>query len=186
MTHPPPLIQPYDPDWPQQFAQIRAILQAALGEQKQRIEHIGSTSVPSLAAKAIIDIDLVYATAAEFGNIKQSLEQLGYWHAGDQGIPQREVFKRAGKLPSHPVLDTIRHHLYACPVDSEELRRHLSFRDHLRTYPSARETYEQLKIEIAQAAQQDPKTYAHLKEKRAREFVLSILAQTEGGPDRTR
>ena len=171
------LIHPYNPDWPKQFQQLREIL---LGDipVSATLEHVGSTAVPNLPAKAIIDMDLVYVNPSDFLALKEHLEGLGYYHNGNQGIPQREAFKRSSAKPSSfSALDSIRHHLYVCPQDSRELRRHLTFRDYLRNHEKARATYAQLKREIAQRANQDRKVYAQMKEKAARAFVEEILAK---------
>lgn len=168
------LIQNYQTKWPQQFQQIAEILREALGPHHKNIEHIGSTAVPGLAAKPIIDIDIVYINVADFSNIKLALESLGYFHNGDQGILDRAVFKR---LPNahHPILDQITHHLYACSVESPELKRHLLFRDYLKQTPTAKAAYEALKFELAEAAEQDRKRYAKLKEAQAKSMVESFL-----------
>jgi len=169
------LILPYSPDWESQFLRIRELLATALGTTHLRIEHIGSTAVPGLAAKPIIDIDIVHAKDASFQPIIDALASLGYFHNGDQGIPGREVFKRRKPSAGHPVLDQLQHHLYACPEDSPELNRHLHFRDYLRINQAARNEYSQLKSDIAAAAGQDRKQYAILKETRARDFVEACL-----------
>lgn len=173
------LIQPYHKSWEKDFILIKEIIIDLLGESYLEIEHIGSTAVPGLAAKPIIDIDLVYHQIDEFDKIKEGLESLGYYHNGNQGIPQREVFKRNKKSHYHEVLDGIDHHLYVCPANSPELKRHLLFRDYLRTHDDVREEYEDLKYEIARIAQQDKKVYAKLKEEMAREFIGEILMNCE-------
>lgn len=168
------LLQDYQDEWPAQFQQIRGILQEVLAAHCQSIEHIGSTSVPGLAAKPIIDIDIVYQYPNDFAGIKPALEKLAYYHNGNQGIKDREVFKR-NKGAEHPILDQIPHHLYACPSTSEELNRHLLFRDYLRKNPAASAQYQQLKYQIAAEARQDRKLYAQLKEKQARSMIESFL-----------
>lgn len=170
------LIQPYQADWAADFLQISNLLILTLDGIDCVVEHIGSTSVPGLAAKPIIDIDLVLPASADLAEVVRRLASLGYTQVGDQGIPQREVFKRLDPMSAHPVLDRINHHLYVCPSGSPELRRHLAFRDYLRTHEWAREEYASLKQEIALAARQDRKTYAALKEERARDFVEGILS----------
>jgi GrpB-like predicted nucleotidyltransferase (UPF0157 family) len=169
------LIQEYDPVWKKDFQTIKAILQSALRGIHVEIEHIGSTSVPGLAAKPIIDIDIVLHIKAAFNEVNARLSKIGYYHNGDQGIPTREVFKRKVPSVNHEVLDNIVHHLYVCPFDSPELNRHLLFRDHLRSNASAREAYEKIKREIAEAANHEYKAYAEMKESQAREFILSII-----------
>jgi GrpB-like predicted nucleotidyltransferase (UPF0157 family) len=139
------------------------------------IEHIGSTSVPHLAAKPIIDIDIVYGKEIPFEEIKSSLEKLGYYHNGNQDIEDREIFKRFPSTKKHTVLDLIRHHLYVCPAHSQELKRHLLLRDYLRNNNIEREEYEKIKYRIAEMANQNKKEYARLKEVSAREFIDAII-----------
>ncbi|RZK70281.1 MAG: GrpB family protein [Pedobacter sp.] len=138
------------------------------------IEHVGSTAVPALAAKPIIDIDIIYNEVSDFEQIKKSLEAIGYDHNGDQGIVGREVFKRTGQQKD-AVLDRITHHLYACQYNCPELHRHLLFRDYLRKNKEARNYYQQLKYEIAEEANQDKKVYASLKELKANSFINYII-----------
>ena len=107
------------------------------------------------------------------------MESLGYYHAGDQGIKDREVFKRALKPHPDAILDQISHHLYVCPFESIEWRRHVFFRNYLRTNPSMAEDYQRLKIAIAEAASQDRKQYALLKETRAIAFFDSIFLNAD-------
>jgi GrpB-like predicted nucleotidyltransferase (UPF0157 family) len=171
------LIHPYSSLWPVQFEKIKQELAEALNGLDIKIEHVGSTAVPNLAAKPIIDIDIIYRKP-DFETIKEKLHTIGYEHRGDQGIEDREVFKCMGST-EHPVLDSITHHLYACTTESEELQRHLHLRDHLRKNPAARLEYEKLKYRIAEEAGQDRKKYAALKEIMARDFILSILQQAK-------
>jgi len=126
------LIHPYDPAWANHFRQISETLNAAAGDHLLAIHHIGSTAVPGLAAKPIIDVDMEYEAGTDADLIVSALERLGYYHNGDQGIPGREVFKRQPTDSPHPVLDRIPHHLYLCSSGNEELDRHLRFRDALR------------------------------------------------------
>ncbi|MBN1648567.1 MAG: GrpB family protein [Spirochaetales bacterium] len=169
------LIHDYNPEWPGRFRRIRDVIAESLDNPDITIEHIGSTAVPGFAAKPIIDIDIVFGDYADFADIKSRLELIGYFHNGDQGIPGREAFKRDPAAVKHDILDTISHHLYACPADSAELRRHLLFRDHLRRNARARQEYRELKLELARETDNDRKKYAALKEARAREFVLKIV-----------
>jgi GrpB-like predicted nucleotidyltransferase (UPF0157 family) len=175
------LLQPYNPLWPQQFADLQNVLAAALAGRSVAFEHVGSTAVPGLAAKAIIDIDLVYDAADGFAAITAALAGLGYFHNGNQGIEGREVFKR--KNSGHPVLDAIPHHLYVCLHTCAELRRHLLFRNYLRQHALARNFYQQLKYAIAEEVGQDRKRYAAIKELKATafvDFVVALAANNEG------
>ena len=175
------LIHSYNPDWPRQFQRLCEILLKDI-PIPVAIEHVGSTSVPGLAAKAIIDMDLIYTNTAHFLPIKKHLEGLGYLHKGDLGIPQRDAFKRnKNAISDSNPLDIIPHHLYVCPSDSLELSRHIAFRNYLRKNEKARAAYEQIKIDIAREANQDRKVYAKIKEKAARVFVEEILEKARQG-----
>ena len=169
------LLHPYNPEWEDQFNAIRSTISQALEGLPVAIEHIGSTAVPGLAAKPIIDIDIVYDEVVPFAAIQSALEQLGYYHNGNQGIAGREVFKRSSLAQVHEVLDRISHHLYVCPANSPELRRHIMFRDALLANETARRQYQALKYEIATEAGQDRKRYAALKETRAKAFVEGLI-----------
>lgn len=172
------LIQPYQTCWPEQFEQLNAELLKALPPEVH-IEHVGSTSVPGLAAKPIIDLDMVYFPGEiAFSLIKTALENIRYEHRGNQGIPGREVFRRAAG-GFHPVLDHISHHLYVCPAESPELLNHLQFRDYLRSHPEACQEYAALKYALANEAGQDRKRYALLKEERAKTFFEKIKRLNE-------
>ena len=137
------VVKPYDEAWAQAFEDIRRELEAALGELAIGIEHVGSTSVKGLSAKPIIDIDVVIDNYNVFGEVVAALESIGYFHEGDKGIPEREAFGYEGK--EH----LMKHHLYVCPQNSAELRRHRAFRDFLRSSPEAVKEYSRIKEEGA-------------------------------------
>ena len=137
------VVQPYNEDWSQCFIDIRNEIQNALGSVALRIEHVGSTSVKGLSAKPIIDIDVVIKDYSIFPEVVKRLEEIGYHHEGDQGIPTREAFKYDAKQ------HLLKHHLYVCPEDSPELKRHIAFRDYLKTHPDAVLEYSRIKEEGA-------------------------------------
>jgi GrpB-like predicted nucleotidyltransferase (UPF0157 family) len=173
------LIQEYQESWKDNFLKIQKILLEVLNSLNIRIEHVGSTSVPKLAAKPIIDIDIVFEKNVDFEDIKYALEKIGYYHNGNQGIKDREVFKRTASNNPYEVLDEIAHHLYVCPIDSTELQRHILFRNHLLENEEARLFYQQLKYEIAREVNQDKKKYAELKEIRAKKFIDEAIEKSK-------
>ena len=138
------IVLPYDVAWESAFEAIRAEIQTALGDLMLGIEHVGSTSVKGMSAKPCIDIDVVIRDYSVFDAVVQKLDAIGYIHEGDLGIQDREAFKYADK----PHLMT--HHLYVCPRDSEELHRHIVFRDFLRKNPEAVKKYSRVKETAAQ------------------------------------
>lgn len=171
------LIHSYQESWIVDFSALKTALAEALVTLPISIEHVGSTSVPGLAAKPIIDIDLIFDERVAFEQIKSRLAAVGYQHHGHQGIPGREVFKRGQPTNPHPVLDVIQHHLYGCPEESDEWQKHRLFRDYLLAHEGARVRYQRLKYEIAQKANQDRKRYALLKERQATTFINGVLEE---------
>lgn len=172
------LIQKYTASWETDFLLIKNEIEDALKEVQFSIEHVGSTSVPKLDSKPIIDIDIIYWKREDFIKIKFGLEKIGYYHNGNQGIEDREVFKREGKL-FNKTLDTIQHHLYVCPVNSTALKRHILTRNHLRKNELAREKYQMLKYALAEKANQNRKVYAALKEIYVNSFIDSIIEEEQ-------
>ena len=150
-------VVPYDDQWEDDFRNISEELRSALGDIAVSIEHVGSTSVKGLSAKPIIDIDVVISDYSVFSKVVEVLEEMGYGYEGDLGIPGREAFGYTGK--EH--LRT--HHLYVCPADSEELKRHIAFRDHLRSHPEDAEEYSHIKEEGAALYPDDIEKYIEYK-----------------------
>ena len=95
------VIKEYDPQWPILFEQLRAKFSELLGNMVSAIEHVGSTSVPELAAKPIIDLDVLLASAVYFPETIRRLATLGYEHEGDLGIAGREAFRTPPSLFAH-------------------------------------------------------------------------------------
>jgi GrpB-like predicted nucleotidyltransferase (UPF0157 family) len=151
----PVVIADYDPVWPVRFAALRRPLTDALGELALAIEHVGSTAVPGLAAKPIIDIDVVIHSEDDFPAVIDLLAGLGYQHRGNLGVVGREAFSEPPQLP--------RHHLYVCAQDSPELARHLRFRDYLRTHPQDAADYAEFKREAAARYRDDRDRYTEAK-----------------------
>jgi GrpB-like predicted nucleotidyltransferase (UPF0157 family) len=168
------LLKKYTSDWINNFIDIKNVIDEALISLEYSIEHVGSTAVADLDAKNIIDIDISHENEAEFDKIKARLLELGYYHNGNQGIEEREVFKRV-RTTFNPVLDKISHHLYVCPVGSHALERHLLSRDFLRKNEWARIEYQEMKYELAEMAGQDKKRYAELKELNVNHFIDAIV-----------
>ena len=151
------VVEPYDEAWKKDFAAIRDELEAVLNGLVLRIEHVGSTSVEGLSAKPVIDIDVVIGDRSILPEVISALESIGYSHEGDLGIPGREAFKYEGK-------DHLKkHHLYVCAQDAEELKRHIAFRDYLRSDPDAVAEYSRIKEEGARLYPDDIDKYIEHK-----------------------
>lgn len=143
----------YDPQWEADFHAICRELEPVIGKYSLAIEHVGSTAVAGLAAKPIIDIDIVIRDRTELPAVIRQLATIGYHHEGDLGVADREAFYYEGK--AH--LQT--HHLYVCTQSSQELHRHIAFRDYLRTHPEAVCQYSQIKLEAARLYPDDIDRY---------------------------
>jgi GrpB-like predicted nucleotidyltransferase (UPF0157 family) len=139
------LVVSYDPEWPRLFAEIRAVIERNIPGKFHAIEHVGSTSVPGMAAKPIIDID-VAMRAGQFDTVRQRLEALGYEWEGEKGVPGRHAFRLRDNTLSSALA---RHHLYVLEADAEVLRRDRAFRDYLRGHPDAAARLSAHKLEIA-------------------------------------
>ena len=131
----------YDAAWPAFFRSMKERLQALLVGSEAVIEHVGSTAVPGLAAKPIVDIDVVVPSGADIPDVVRRLESGGYIHRGDLGIPGREAFDVPPDLPYH--------HLYVVAAGTKPHLDHVLLRDYLRSHPDAAERYGQRKLEVA-------------------------------------
>jgi GrpB-like predicted nucleotidyltransferase (UPF0157 family) len=170
------LIEKYTSKWMEDFSSIKREMEKGLQGLNYTMEHIGSTSVPNLDSKPIIDIDIIYYHQGDFEKIKAGLLTMGYYHNGNQGIEDRDVFKRNAGW-TNEILDNIKHHLYVCPSDSKALERHILSRNFLRNNDWARLKYQQMKYELAEKANQDKKIYAELKELNVNDFIDSMLGK---------
>jgi GrpB-like predicted nucleotidyltransferase (UPF0157 family) len=154
----------YDDTWPLRFQDLAASVRATLGNIVLRIEHIGSTAVLGLAAKPVIDLDVVVSSSRGVEAAILKLAQIGYAHQGDLGVQGREAFRS-------PPGET-QHHLYVLAEGAEELKRHLAFRDALRANPALRDEYSRLKQSLAARHADDRAAYTDGKT----EFILATLA----------
>jgi GrpB-like predicted nucleotidyltransferase (UPF0157 family) len=170
------LIEKYTSKWIEYYASIKREMENGLHGLNYTMEHIGSTSVPNLDSKPIIDIDIIYYHQGDFEKIKAGLLTMGYYHNGNQGIEDRDVFKRNAGW-TNEILDQIKHHLYVCPVDSKALERHILSRNFLINNDWARLKYQQMKYELAEKANQDKIIYAELKELNVNDFIDSMIGK---------
>jgi GrpB-like predicted nucleotidyltransferase (UPF0157 family) len=135
------------------------------------IEHVGSTSIPRMSAKPIIDIDIVIRKK-DFNQVKSILEQNGYSHEGDLGIKGREAFKL---MNSDYLKDKPEHHLYICDINSLELMRHIAFRNYLRNNEKDARRYEKLKLELARKFHDNRELYQEGKSWIIEELLTKIF-----------
>lgn len=160
-------VSDYDPAWPARFEALRARLAPAAAGLAVVIEHVGSTAVPGLAAKPVLDIDIVIRNRQDFPELRDRLAGLGYRHLGNLDVEDREAFEEPPDDPAH--------NLYVSSQTSECLRNHLTVRDHLRRHPGDAARYADLKRRLAAEFPEDVNRYAEAKT----EFILEILAKYE-------
>ena len=151
------IVLPYDKAWKSAFEAIKQEIECAIGDLILGIEHVGSTSVEGMSAKPCIDIDVIIKDYLVFDTVVGKLESIGYTHEGDLGIKDREAFKYTNK----PYL--MKHHLYVCPQFSEELHRHITFRNFLRDNTEAVKKYSQVKEDAAKLFPNDIDKYIEYK-----------------------
>jgi GrpB-like predicted nucleotidyltransferase (UPF0157 family) len=145
------VVVPYHPEWPIQFQTIKKALLSKLDNLIIGIEHVGSTAVPGLAAKPILDMDAIYQRSENLPMIINNLTQLGYEYQGNRGIEGREAFKAPN--------DGIKRNLYVCREGCLALRNHLLLRDHFLSNAEDREKYGHLKNELAPLYSASPELY---------------------------
>ena len=160
----------YDPNWPEAFEALRSHIWPTVQNIAQSIEHVGSTSVPGLAAKPIIDINIVVSSDAHIPIAIERLAAIGYEHCGNLGIEGREAFKAPAHLAAH--------NLYVCLAGSLGLENHLAVRNYLRQNPSVAKAYGELKKQLAQQFPHDIDSYIAGKT----DFLLEILQSANFSP----
>jgi GrpB-like predicted nucleotidyltransferase (UPF0157 family) len=166
-------VVPYDPQWATTFDEIKKVVTETVGDLALSIEHVGSTSIPRMSAKPIIDLDVVIRSYDELPVMVARLSSLGYVHQGDLGIKGREAFKREGEDVPRTGTGKVwpKHHLYVCPQGSEGLSRHLAFRDYLRAHPEELAEYEAVKRRLAEENPHDWEAYTDGKT----DYIVGIL-----------
>ncbi len=160
----PVVIVDYDPRWAEMFEAEKTRILNALCELNVVVEHVGSTSVPGLAAKPIIDIFVIVPDPATGEKAVEPLTALGYEYRGEQGIPGRFYFGK-GRPRTH--------HLHLYPRGHPEIERHLLFRDYLRTHPDAAQEYAELKRDLVEKFRKEREAYTEGKS----DFVKSIVSK---------
>ena len=148
---------PYDPRWPELYARASDELAAALGPALVEIEHVGSTAVPGLAAKPVIDI------AAGVDDIDRAalvgqIEALGYEYVPEyeEELPFRRYFRRGyPDRELHPTIEKSGYHVHAVEAGHPFMRADIAFRDHLRSHPDDAQAYAEVKLDLSGLEGQD-------------------------------
>jgi GrpB-like predicted nucleotidyltransferase (UPF0157 family) len=153
---------PHQPKWHELFTQEATLIKQAVGNEP--VEHVGSTAVPGIPAKPIIDIAVQYHSKEQASAWIASLEKIGYQYKGEQGVANRFFFVK-GPEEKRP--------FYLHVVDETEFKRLIGFRDKLRNDTKLAQEYSDIKMELAKGHPNDRKAYTHAKD----EFIRKILEE---------
>jgi GrpB-like predicted nucleotidyltransferase (UPF0157 family) len=165
------IVVDYDPAWPEVFQQLLSKVWPLVSDFALSVEHVGSTEVPGLAAKPIIDLSIVVSSEAEVQLAIERLATIGYLHRGNLGVDGREAFQSPAESPAH--------HLYACPQGSLGLQNHLAVRGYLRLHRETAQAYGELKKRLAREFPYDIESYVDGKT----DFLLDVLQRAGLPPD---
>lgn len=172
MSQEPITIVEYDPEWVAEYERCEREIRRVVGDRIEAVEHVGSTAVPGLAAKPIVDLMVGVASLDDADACVQPLVAAGWEYAPEfeAQVPERRYFRRF-RGGDHT------HHLHVVETGSDWWERHLHFRDYLREHPDLAREYDRLKRDLAERFRWDVDGYTDGKddfirdvEERAREF----------------
>ncbi len=155
-------IVPYNENWPKEFLIESQRVMEVLGNNCIEIHHIGSTAVPGLAAKPVIDILPVVQDINIVDKYNEAMERLGYTPRGEDGIPMRRYFRKGITVRTH--------HIHIFEEGNPQVMRHIKFRDWMRNHPEDMKAYESLKKKLAIQFSNDRHAYTEGKN----EFIAMI------------
>ncbi|ASN05408.1 GrpB family protein [Virgibacillus necropolis] len=164
----------YHEKWLSMFEKEADKLRTIFGEQVVVIHHIGSTSVPGLKAKPVIDIMPVVKEINVVDKYINSMENIGYEPKGENGIPERRYFQKGG--------DNRTHHVHIYQLGNYEIKRHLAFRDYLRTHPESKKRHGELKQKLAQQFPHDIESYIAVR----KILLLKLNGEQQNGIKKSR
>jgi GrpB-like predicted nucleotidyltransferase (UPF0157 family) len=161
----------YDPRWPREFERLRERALSVLGDLVIAVEHVGSTAVPGLCAKPVIDLDVVVGAPGDVGEALERLATLGYERGGRDGVVTTVEGLAAPRWPR----GERRHHLYVVVAESRVQRERVAFRDYLRSEPEQAQRYAELKLRAGHVAG-DWAQYTEAKHRFVQRALRAILA----------
>ncbi|MGX4670280.1 GrpB family protein [Cerasibacillus sp. JNUCC 74] len=161
------IVTPFQTEWKKTFLQEAERVQEVFKEELITIHHIGSTAVPGLAAKPTIDMMLVVISIWQVDLFIKDMETLGYIFLGEYGLKGRRYFYKGE--------DEHTHHVHIFQKDSDEVKRHLAFRDYLITHPETAEKYGKLKLKLAAQYPNDIAAYIQGKNNFVKEVEQQAL-----------
>lgn len=143
-------LAPYTAEWERLFEEEKERLQAAIGQYVLSIQHVGSTAIPGMVAKPIIDIGIAVTDLDQARVCIQPVEQLGYEYRGEHGIPRRHYFAKG---------DPRTHHIHMNEIRGRDWQNQVLFRDYLIQHPESAEEYAALKVALATQYAADREAY---------------------------
>jgi GrpB-like predicted nucleotidyltransferase (UPF0157 family) len=166
---------PYNPEWERLFEEGKQQLQSVIGNDILDSQHIGSTSIPGIIAKPILDIGIAVHNFEAAALLIEPITRIGYTYRGEQGIPKRYFFIK-GNPKSH--------HLPILEIESTNWKNHLIFRDYLKQNPEIAKQYAELKIQLLQQFNGDcppgsGKADRDAYQKGKQPFVEQVLQQAQ-------
>ena len=162
------IVLPYQSEWASEYMREADRLREVFGARLKQIHHMGSTSVPGLAAKPIIDILPVVDALEGIEQFDAQMEAIGYEAKGEFGMPGRRYYRKGGDERTHHI------HLYA--TGNREIKRHLVFRNYLRTHPEEAAVYGALKQQLATTYPLDIEAYINGKDAFVKELEQRAIA----------
>jgi GrpB-like predicted nucleotidyltransferase (UPF0157 family) len=166
-------IEPHREEWKVEFENLKSVLYSLLESYEVDIQHVGSTAIPNVFAKPILDIDIILDDKSLLDGISERLEKNGYTNKGDKGISGRFAFRQNSewtpKTNNHKKWQE--HHLYVCYSDSLALKNHLLLRDALLNDKRLAEQYSMLKFNLANQEGMTREKYT----KQKTDFIITVL-----------
>jgi len=162
------IVEPYNNEWKIKFNYEKKAIHNIFGNELVEIHHIGSTSVPGLSAKPIIDIMPVAKHIQNIDHFNEEMKSMGYEPMGEHGICKRRFFRKGGEDRTH--------HIHVFEEGSPDVERHLAFRDYLRTHDDIAKQYGELKQKLANQYPHDMEAYIDGKEQLVKDIEHEALS----------
>ena len=163
---------PHDPEWQQEFQREAKQITGALGANAVTVHHVGSTAIPTIYAKPVIDMLLVVQDLSVLDTKQALIEAMGYEALGEYGIPERRFFRRDNELGERT------HQIHAFEAGSPQIVRHLAFRDYIIAHPEAAQEYSRLKRDLAAKHPNDIEAYMDGKDAFIQEIDRRTAAES--------
>lgn len=163
-------LKPHDPNWTKEFLREAELLTQIMGDSIESIHHIGSTAIPQICAKPIIDMLGIADDLMLFDKNSADLARINYEALGEFGIVGRRYFRK------HDSSGNRTHHLHVYQTGAPQIVRHLAFRDYLVAHPSEARAYEALKLSLAGHWPRDSRRYTRGKEQFINEMGMIAMS----------